>query len=1522
MPLRIDPGWEPIALRGNYLYWRRIGAGDFKGLSTNIKIPPGHRQKPLFKRSKGYHAKTKKDVWEKVRRPIRADERITYIPDSQLAEIKKDLEKYRKLTSGLGYPWVPVKYEEPYIYYKSSVSGLETKSFVPPEMRASANQFLKASGEPGRARILDLDPVGKGKYAYIDRGNFTRLREVLSTGERAMMPYSVWDKYTKRTGVVEKVIDAETIIVEGVLVKIKYAQAPNFRQHPKEWLAGKEYLESIALNQSVVLKIDLNAPFDNQGTVVAEVRMLGEKIYIPKNQTLNLSLPSNNIFAPKEGQSVLFGGDVPIIKLNETRGKLEVYNFSGGLIKDLDFPSGKEKLSDYDASLYNLMVIKGVVPSYEQLEAERIQKRIKEKAEESAFVQQLMKIQTDLTPAERDRPSEFGGLDWLGFPEFSLQSEAINLMQYLKTGKWGTMTYDQKIAAGNVFRKLYEEKLYTGRMRMRDYTTGRYLDTSVGFLIELGGNIAGDPLSVIGYGRGILTKVWQVGKNEIPLSHAGEQLYIQLRRTRGEYEAKWLTIQAARQGKIVFKTGQGFVVEAAEKGSKYLQAEGLRVLGTNWELITQTQMRVLTSPLWVPVKYGLLQPVKYVAGEAFPRASRLIEYLSSIGRKEDANTLEQVLKVKEEYKQMVDRKRLQKQLASTDIWLLKQEAKASFTDIKESNIASAMESLKQYKEISNRELKLQKELMVAISDLKTTPELEMITDALELELKQSQEESRATLKFVSGEFKTNLDNEINRLTKLITISDLKSGFEADRYGFLQGTKIVKQNLLENSRNELKEMQDIRAAIESANIDAVSAQVQDELFINQEWNRNYGNIITNLVERGESLSPRIGITTRTLEDFNKQYVLKETERGLLTSERGFYMRHWMTKEARAYFGVEEPILGKLAIKQLFDIQRKNEGTIEAINAAYRKKYGFDFFEANAFKIQEFRAFESIEAIETYDYLTWVKQTYGVSFEAEIATTWVSRLLGYRKTAGYGISKTPMLNDVYLPNPIIKALESDPMFAMHIKQTRPKSYLEKTLWTSDTAQRVWKFGVTFADPSWLPNNVQSGIYVAWMYAKITQLSSYTNAWTELARRSVVLSKVFKLSADGGFVTDVYGEKILASDLIAEAKEAGVLGVEGVTDISRHYQFRVSDNLQDKIMKAASWALKNSEDIIRFPMYYDLRVTKGLSKDEAASIIRHTQGNYAKSALSPFEYNVMTRLTNFYVWYKFAPTLVVKQLIAEPRTLTIPYHLMNAWNGDQGDVERQYLTDRQLTKMIFRIPGTDAYTTPAIFSLANSAYKIGYLLKSKERGFYWDELKRDPNLLKRFLKDETDVDWLNRGAGRVTVEGDRATITYVETGDSISARIDTGRNKLLIVDDQTGATIKEVAFDNVDGKLAIYKEIPISVSVEKVIAEYAARTLVIPIELAIGRDFRWGNPIESSFWWTINQFTSTTGRNIKEIGDQTIDWREKFADLVIGWYITHLRDNPMIPREVEADDSLSKVIGIKVWEVERGDYYGCGA
>ncbi len=228
MPLTIEPPWIPTTLRGNYLYWKNTKTGETRKI---------------------------------------------YVPEGQLAGIKKDLEKYRKLTSGLGYPWVPVRYEEPYIYYKSSVSGLETKSFVPHEMRLDVARFLKPFlGELGKAKVVDLYPVGKGKYLYRDRGDFTMLTEVMTARDRALSNFSS-NPYTIRTGTVTAVHEGNLIELDGkVLVRLRNTETPLYRQNATAWQQAKDYTTSLLPNgTNVTLKILINQPRDNAGNTLADV---------------------------------------------------------------------------------------------------------------------------------------------------------------------------------------------------------------------------------------------------------------------------------------------------------------------------------------------------------------------------------------------------------------------------------------------------------------------------------------------------------------------------------------------------------------------------------------------------------------------------------------------------------------------------------------------------------------------------------------------------------------------------------------------------------------------------------------------------------------------------------------------------------------------------------------------------------------------------------------------------------------------------------------------------------------------------------------------------------------------------------------------------------------------------------------------------------------------------------------------------------------------------------------------------
>lgn len=725
------------------------------------------------------------------------------------------------------------------------------------------------------------------------------------------------------------------------------------------------------------------------------------------------------------------------------------------------------------------------------------------------------------------------------------------------------------------------------------------------------------------------------------------------------------------------------------------------------------------------------------------------------------------------------------------------------------------------------------------------------------------------------------------------------------------------HIIQDMKNEIRtEMQLRKADIWILNKEAKA-----------EWGEDAASIVRELIENPKlrRFYPQVEGVVESIIARNHNIAMIEQAFGLLDNIRSNYLLHTTTPEVKELIKAGKKVkfpkseivktTDQTLIEYMGEIinpynhERMYDGTITKLNDWSITKNGHVLFEENWAKIQSIREEMHVTSINVLKLLRDLKNTYG-------------NPLG-KKLDGFVESKIPQLQGQQYPRGIIQLIENNPLIMDNVPELAQKSKIEKLVGKYDMAQMVWKLGVTFTDLGWLPTNTATGIFfqTAWL-GRVFRPSAYTQSWTEMLRNSDKLRKILHMSDEGG-VVKLAGEKepVAVKQIVEEMRDAGIFDVEGDLGLTFHTGAYLTESLPSKVVKAIGWAAKNSESFVRAPLYWDLRVNRGLSMQEAKHIVEHYHGNYAKESMSWIDAQVMTRATNFYVWYKLVPTVAITEAVHTPSSLTTLMHLRNAWNGPEAKVDEMYMTDRQRSRFSFVIQAGE-YLNLAPFSMMSAMQKWAWMLDRTESGFWWGELKQDPDLLKRFLKGNTGVNWLDRGAGRVEINGDEATITYVETQDSLTVSVDRQSGLLTVTDDQEGDVIKQFPINLDNNRVGIYQTRSTTDIAMRLAGEMASRVLMIPIELATNTDFRFNSPIDERWEWLSNQFVgekSTLGRGIAEILDPTIPWQLK-AIGALGNYIDYISKNRLIPRGA-SEELVKEAVKVKIWEIERGDFYGCG-
>lgn len=178
--------------------------------------------------------------------------------------------------------WQPKRISGNTAYYFNPSTG-ETKSVYIPSAELSQrkkefqqwrNRQAIEKGIIPKAQVVAWTPqAGVTKYYDIPRGNISTLQR------DPMAPYD-YQKTTKRIGTVEKVISGDRVVVDGVVVKIKYMDAPTFHENREEWYRQKTILEKRILGKKVWLSVNLENERAANGDTLANVNVedTGESI--------------------------------------------------------------------------------------------------------------------------------------------------------------------------------------------------------------------------------------------------------------------------------------------------------------------------------------------------------------------------------------------------------------------------------------------------------------------------------------------------------------------------------------------------------------------------------------------------------------------------------------------------------------------------------------------------------------------------------------------------------------------------------------------------------------------------------------------------------------------------------------------------------------------------------------------------------------------------------------------------------------------------------------------------------------------------------------------------------------------------------------------------------------------------------------------------------------------------------------------------------------------------------------------
>jgi hypothetical protein len=519
-------------------------------------------------------------------------------------------------------------------------------------------------------------------------------------------------------------------------------------------------------------------------------------------------------------------------------------------------------------------------------------------------------------------------------------------------------------------------------------------------------------------------------------------------------------------------------------------------------------------------------------------------------------------------------------------------------------------------------------------------------------------------------------------------------------------------------------------------------------------------LTDYLELGKANPSAQGVVDDVAKRFETM-ANEEIPRGLLKATRQNYVSHIVLSKYKFLQGYTDPILSKFHIKTPFAMHRAHDATIADFNAQVKAKYNVEVFEPNIWKILKIRKNQHIEAVETYDFLRRLAEEQGIN------KVWAPFL---KNT--YGVSKIPTVSDVLLPIETITNLERIPIFRSHISTLHTKPGIFKRMIDNyDGLTSLYKRNIIFFNPSFVPRNTVSSVHQSIM-------AGYYGGY-KLRGLNIFGHEFIKPNPTGlAYVTND-GRRVYNWERNQWYQDYKVTNQPGMA-VAATVE---SKNAMDKFGAIPRWLTVGVEDIIRTTLH-DAKVIEGMTPEQAGKYVMAHHLDYMKQYGPGMKW--FSRFIMFPTWVLGAPIMVARSMVERPWQFSLTSKAIDAWNNPTDKIMLKYAPESMNSKMMFKIPGTeDAFFSPPFATGELMQYPV--ILRTKEFQFYWQEALNNPNTLKRFARNNLEIDWLSRGGGTAKKDGEDIIITYQTTGETLRAHI-SSRNTLVFTDGNTGIVVKE--------------------------------------------------------------------------------------------------------------------------------------
>lgn len=1309
-------------------------------------------------------------------------------------------------------------------------------------------------------------------------------------------------KVTRRVAYVERIIDGDTFVAEGVHFRIFGVNTAETAKgfYPTKpgqpgGIAATEFLKKTILGKKVILEIDLDDTSGAYGRTLA-------RVYLPDGRDLTEMIIS--------------------------AGHSEIYDY--------------KKIS----------------------EQRKIQRDINATIEVGKFVKEQAALKPE--DRQRPPGEIEGFWDTLGYVTvWKPQAEMINFMQYLKTGQWGSASAKDRKHAGDIFEKFYRLTTdKTIEWLNNKGLPGTLIQNFQAFQLNLGGGIAGDWTNTISLGSAGLVKKISIGGKRYLLNPDGIKELQRLTKTRGTFEGEKILAEIIEESpasakKWLYDSGIRFVYT-----SKPIIPYSIvtKPLGQAWSatkaraevpglLSLPAKAATKAADIWGEAFTPFYQLKKTQAGDWYAReykkyvrelkfdkseAIKVFRYIdSNLNRLKKTDPQEAVTRTKQILTDNLEIlkghnvniqsvKRIRELINSFDGTNLREIEGSVLSAITSKNTEEFFKTVSQLVHASEsyalktgeiflgtksaqvpleialhfqriirgidklspeiKSLKYQEALIRAKAAILSSPNA--LKREIEIQLKNMAKSREFLMKNAERGFdKTAANARIKALKRISTTLD-KLKFADDRFP-LYSQKL--KNLIDQT-DFISESEEFRTKL-------VRETYQEKLIAyrakyTKQFEADSEMALKDLIKDEEELEESVQFVQKIKTESQEEWLDRMSVR-LEELEQYIRVRQGMFKK------------GKLTNDQWNDL-------INARLELYNLHYN----------IEKWGIIQSELKLQKLEYELQISKDTAKSKEITKKIIKISNIfdnLLESPVNALNAAETAEKGDLKKQAELYKIADE---IKENIRLKQIPGTLEKTantiLKNYGAFNALWRKSVTLPFTAYHSVNLM-GARLWQNYLAHNLIGNTKNVNLALKGSSDPLWRTIghlkekaglgKLTVETDriiLVTD-FDEVWSASRFREFLERKGVVGQPGIVDTMRK-----DDEAQQGLGKVwtplIAWA-ESIENQVRSDVAYQA-LKKGATEDEAADLAFKYHFDYSGLQLTAFESGLSKYVIAFYSWQRFNIPLQAANVLSQPGRYSIPLKIAGALGGSEYEVEREYFPDYLKGAMVFRSPMEEG-TYYRIRGPWEDISMMGQKLSGENFMWYWDEALKDPRKIKYIARYQLGAAWVAERGVKIAVANGTVIITDVTGEKQIIASFNP--EKKTIVFEYNGTIIKEYQAKLENGKVAVYEQFQ---PVQKVTSSLLYPIIRIPIEVALGKELFTGKPITNYQTYLLKALAGRYVSFANIYSDPTLPWSEKFLELGLGIQVIRMRDFIYLPKKYK-----SEVLKVATRKLGNGTYQGCG-